>query len=505
MAMNKIYEWARIQPEKPALIYNNVVLDYAFFARSIELARKFLERFNLPKDATAIVQVKNLFDAWRITFALRTLGLNTIAVASIAQAKDLQIRGAACIVMTDLGYQFYRPSENALAGIKIIVVPRVADADVQRADLPEISGNDRPFGGHILYTSGTTGDYKKLKLDGASEERRNSARARAYSLNKGTIYQGNDIGLWTQIGFRMPCAVWNEGGCVVFNQPIGGHQQTANAVQFFRHGVNFSLILPWILSDLVQSVDTSDQPHNDCRLFVTTGFLPSALAEKASHKITNDINVSYGSTELGTPAMASHYEDKDSLYWLTPPNERTIQIVDEGGNQCPMGKEGELRVLTEDTDCKSYLDDEDASARVFRDGFFYPGDMAIKRADGRIRVLGRVSDVINIRGDKFAVGPIEQSVSDLLQVDETCLFVHLNDAGQEELIVAIQSDKKPPQEKLDHIPREFPSFERIRIAVFKEFPRTDTGTRKVRRADLKSLILGESTNGVPQFVMVAVE
>ena len=488
-----------MQPKKPALIYNDAVLDYAYFARSIEMARKFFEKYNLPQDATAIILVKNLFEAWRLSIALRALGLNTIAVSSIAQAKALQIREVAYIVVTDLGNRFHKLSEHVLAGIKVIVVPTVVDADIQMADMPEIPDNNRPFGGHILYTSGTTGTYKKLKLDGATEDKRNSARGRAYSINKDTIYQDYDLGLWTQLGFRTPSAVWNAGGCVVFCQTIGENQEKVDSLRFFRHAVNFSIIPPWILNDLVQSVGTSDRPHNDCKLFVGAGFLTLRLAEKAIHKITNNVNVSYGSTELCTPAMVSRFENTESLYWLTPANERVIQIVDQSGNQCPIAQEGELRILSEYTDCKCYLDDEQASAKVFRDGFFYPGDMAIKRADGRIRILGRVSDVINIKGDKVAVGPIEESICRLLQVDEACLFTHLNDAGQEELLVAIQSDRKPAPEKLNYITREFAFFERIRFAGFREFPRTDTGTRKVRRADLKAFILAESTNAILLF------
>jgi acyl-coenzyme A synthetase/AMP-(fatty) acid ligase len=300
--------------------------------------------------------------------------------------------------------------------------------------------------------------------------------------------------LSTQVGFRTPSAVWSAGGCVAFTQELAEDHLKADSQSFFRHAVNFSIVTPLMLNDLLQSAGPSNVPNNECRLVVTAGFLSLALAEKAIHKLTNNIDVSYGSTELCTPAMVSHLENMESLYWLTPANERVIQIVDEVGDQCLIDQEGELRILSEDTDCKSYLDDEQASAKVFRDGFFYPGDMAIRRADGRIRILGRVSDVINIQGKKVAVGRIEEPICRFLQADEVCLFTHLNDAGQDELIVAMQSDRKPPTEKLHHIEREFASFESIRFAVFREFPRTDTGTRKVRRADLKALILAKGTS-----------
>ena len=49
-------------------------------------------------------------------------------------------------------------------------------------------------------------------------------------------------------------------------------------------------------------------------------------------------------------------------------------------------------------DCKCYLDDDEATGKMFRDGCFCPGDMAVRRADGRVRILGRTADVLNIRG-----------------------------------------------------------------------------------------------------------
>ncbi len=496
MITNRIYEWARVQPGKPALIYNDSVFDYAYFAKSIEAARQSLEKYNLPQGATAIVLVSNFFDAWRVNIALRTLGLNTISISSLDQIPALQIKNVACIAVTDLGYRFYQLGERTLTGAKVIVVPRIQDSDVQMAGMPEYRDNNRPFGGHILYTSGTTSAYKKLKADGSTEDKRNLARARAYSINKDTIYRCT-FGMWTQVGFRTPSAVWTAGGCVAFSQQTGEGPEKTNSLGFFRHAVNFSIIIPSVLGELVQSADPSNGRHDDCRLVVTAGFLPFALAEKAIHTLTNNVDVSYGSTELGTPALVSRFENMDSLYWLQPANERVIQVVDENGNQCSAGQQGELRILIEDTDCNSYLDDEQATAKMFRDGFFYPGDMAIKRADGRIRILGRVSDVINVQGAKVAVGPIEESICRFLNADEVCLFTHLNDAGQDELIIAMQSDRKPPPDKLDQIARKYPYFESFRFAIFRELPRTDTGTRKVRRAALKARILAESINALP--------
>src|SRR5262249_54237625 len=145
-----------------------------------------------------------------------------------------------------------------------------------------------------------------------------------------------------------------------------------------------------------------------------------------------------------------------------------------------------------DLDCTSYLDDEETSATVFRYGFFYPGDMALRRSDGRIRILGRVDDVLNVQGKKYPVAPIEQVIQQELGVDEVCVFSGLNAAGNEELAVAIESSRQLSRSELEAVTRQCAPFELIRVTVFKEFPREETGTRKTRRSVLRKLVFGET-------------
>jgi acyl-coenzyme A synthetase/AMP-(fatty) acid ligase len=191
---------------------------------------------------------------------------------------------------------------------------------------------------------------------------------------------------------------------------------------------------------------------------------------------------------MASPLMLSAFRTTEDLVWLQPIDDGRVQVVDEDGIECPPGVEGELRALLLDGDSTGYLDDDEASAKVFRDGFFYPGDMAVRRADGRIRALGRTGDVINVKGVKYAVGPVEQRLQQSLGVEEVCLFTGLSEAGVEELVVAIRSER-------DHSPSEVilalgasTLFERIRVETLSEFPRTTAGLAKTRRSDLRRLL-----------------
>jgi acyl-coenzyme A synthetase/AMP-(fatty) acid ligase len=486
MIASRIYEWARTQPTKPAIIFVDQTFSYVAFANAIEAGRSFFEKQRLPVGQTAIVFSQDPLNAWVFVMALRRLGLNTACVPPGSEAGAFKLRNVACFVVPEgqEGHKLNGINSASLVGTKVITVPSAIFANIRASDPPPPPPQAPPFGGHIVFTSGTTGSSKKLLLDGNSEDRRNAARASAYLLNKSTIFQLASAGQWTTVGFRMPSAVWHAGGCVVMD-----HRPDLSK-SFFRHGVNLAVLLPAMLKRLVQSLGPGPN-YDDCELVVSGGFLPMALAEETVRRVTKRVSAHYGSTELATRAMESRLGAKDDFYWLAPCPERSVQIMDENGDECPTGQQGELRIRLTDIDCTSYLDDEETSAKVFRQGWFYPGDMAVKRADGRVRILGRTADVLNVRGRKVAVAPIELTIQRSLGVEEVCLFSGLSDAGQEQLVVAIQSDAELPKSVLDPIAGQFSKFERVRFVFFKEFPRTATGARKTQRSVLRRLVFPE--------------
>jgi acyl-coenzyme A synthetase/AMP-(fatty) acid ligase len=475
MLIERIYDWARSQPKKTAIIYNDVPINYASCARAIDAARRFLEPHALTAAGrTAIVFANSLPDAWVLLLALRSLGLNTIYLESIEDVEKLKLRDVAFVV----SHPDSRPRH--LASTEVIVVPTTIYGHA--SEVPVIQPNNPPFGGHIIYTSGTTGTFKKLLLDSTFDDRRNETRARIHPFSKDTItYETDQLSRGT--GAKSAPAVWHVGGCVVYD----GRPNPLSRI--FRHGVNSLKLTPHTLRKLLRSLDTSGPMDHDFELIIGAGFLSVTLAEETMRRLTRRLVFHYGASEMGATPLLSRFTATEDMHWLAPAEGRTIEIVDENGSKC---REGELRIPLTEIDCTSYLDDEEASAKVFRNGFFYPGDMAVRRADGRIRILGRVDDVLNVQGEKFAVGPIEHEIQQQLGVDEVCLFSGLNAAGNEVLAVAVQSTRQLSRSEVEVVVRRYaPFFERVRVTVFSEFPRTETRARKTRRSVLKKLLFGE--------------
>ena len=120
MITNRIYEWARTQPAKTAIIHHERLYSYAVFARAIEATKTFFENRTLPAGRTAIVCVNNLADAWIVVLGLRSLGLNTICVNSLTVAKVLSVRDVACVVLTEAEKAAHKLEQSIWTGAIII-------------------------------------------------------------------------------------------------------------------------------------------------------------------------------------------------------------------------------------------------------------------------------------------------------------------------------------------------------------------------------------------------
>ena len=488
MIVNHIFRWAREQPGKTALISNNRELSYLAFARAIDATRRFLEARNLPASTVAVVVSAGVLNGWLLVMAARALGLTTIVIESLAQGDTLKLRNVSCLLVHQRDQANLQPNSGGFAGARSVIVPEAIYATIQTGDPPRPLSVSPPLGGHILYTSGTTGAYKKLLVEGAAEDQRNAARARTSDITRDTLFHALFFGLWTGIGFKTSSAVWRSGGGVVVDQTP---ERDAN---FLAYPITYAQTTPATLRPIVDARDPSAGPAEGLLLRCGGGFVPESLARQAVSRLSRNFVVGFSSTEMANSLMRSRFETVEDLVWLRPRAEGRIEVVDEDGVECPPGVEGELRALITDDDSTGYLDDDEATAQVFRDGYFYPGDMAVRREDGRIRVLGRTGDVINVNGLKYPVAPIEQRLQQSLGVEEVCLFTGLSEDGVEELFVAIQAKTDPDPLDVERALGASGLYERIRVETFRAFPRTAAGLAKTRRSELRHLVVERANN-----------
>lgn len=481
MVVNSIYEWARSQPDKTALASDDTIISYAVLARAVDVTRTFLESQNLPVGGTAVIVAANLATAWILALGARSAGLDAICAQSAQQVASLTGARFACFIAPQVEQAMHNLKGAVPAGARILVVPQAIYAAIKQGEIP--SPRETPMGGQILLTSGTTGAYKKVLFDAATERERNLRWAAAINITQATVHHGLNFPLWTSIGVVVPGAVWTHGASIITEQ------RPDMAARFYRSDVTSVCAPPAILKNLVDHAPANSTLPRSVDIIVGGGYLPHSLARTAHAKLSDNIYPVFASTEHQN-YMKSHFRDADDLIWLSPCEDDVFQIIRDDGTRCEDGEEGKLRVRLSDIDCNSYLDDEAATAEFFKDGYFYPGDIAVRRADGRIRVLGRAADVLNVRGFKIAIAPIEQQIQQLLNVANVCLFGGVNASGEEELLVAIETDRLPPQNDLARVAQAFAKLGPMRFEAVSAFPRTQAGMQKIKRTELRALAFG---------------
>ena len=134
------------------------------------------------------------------------------------------------------------------------------------------------------------------------------------------------------------------------------------------------------------------------------------------------LHVMYGATECGVISVAgpeSHAERPDSVGPPFPGVE--VRIVDEDGRPLPAGETGLIRIRSP-WSATAYVDDEEASARMFRDGWFQPGDMGALAPDGWLSVAGRGDDMMILNSINIFPAEIETVAQQFRGVVECAAF-----------------------------------------------------------------------------------
>jgi acyl-coenzyme A synthetase/AMP-(fatty) acid ligase len=236
---------------------------------------------------------------------------------------------------------------------------------------------------------------------------------------------------WMGIGYTSAASPWLVGGTTVIDQRPEPYQA------LLHPGITHAILVPSVLSAILSAPADAFPRNETMRLVVGGGAMTRTQVEDAKARITPRLFNVFASTEAGVIAMTPLDTPEDHR-WHRIAHNRVVEIVDELDRVVPIGEIGRLRISTAGR-ADGYLNDEAATRAFFKDGFFYPGDQAVRRSDGRVALQGRVTDVINVQGRKFNPAPIEERLCDLLGVSGVCLFSEQDDHGEEVLYVAIEN------------------------------------------------------------------
>lgn len=472
-----IFAHARAAPGRLAARQNGERLSYGDFAARIAAVRDALRGEAAAGRGVAVLCIHRPLDAWIVGLALRSLGVTTVHGRAVADLERLALGPVGVVTVEGESW----PSLAAAAetsGSALAVLPRALLAASAGAALDTPPG---PRGGHILLTSGTTGAYKKVLAAPEFEAANCEMRIRAFGLDADSVVCAFDFGGWTSIGYRFPVTAWQAGAAVVLHQGADRHLALAPG------DVTCAFAQPQLLADLLAAPEGALRRDEALTLVFSGGVLPTAQWRDAQTRLTPDVRTCLGATEVGSLTL-TRIDGPQDLAWHAPCEGIEIEVVGDDGQPLPVGQVGVVRARTCGVD--EYLDDPETSGEFFRDGWFYPGDLGVFRADGRLSLQGRVTDVIHVMGDKIATAPIEAAIQERLEAAGVCVFSAPGIDG-EAVHVAIQLGRPVAAGELKAVLAEaLPRTAQVLAHAVAAFPRNHMG--KIDRAALKRALLGES-------------
>lgn len=157
------------------------------------------------------------------------------------------------------------------------------------------------------------------------------------------------------------------------------------------------------------------------RIMMGGSRVPGPLRHKIKASLTDNLWVSYATSEVGPISLASPQEHEAFPEGVgVPLSGVVVEILDADGNPATPGDVGQARVRKGGAPGE-YLGDKESSS-VFRDGWFYPRDLLSRAEGGPLIFHGRVDDTMILNGINVFPGAIEDILESHPDVREAAAY-----------------------------------------------------------------------------------
>ena len=290
----------------------------------------------------------------------------------------------------------------------------------------------------ILYTSGTTGVPKGVKITRKAILNVSFTYADLYNLSNGDVY-----GLFSSIGFDVTnfviAAVLYSGACLaIVPEEIKLDMYKLNNY-FMAHDVSHSFITTQVAKLFMESTDKT-----------SLKVLPVAGKKLGDFKSPYDYILvdAYDPTEAFAFNSSINVKYKINGSSVGKLNYNTkAYILDDDFRRVPIGAVGEL-YLSGYQVSEGYLNRKKESARVFMDNLFdgedynvmyRTGDMVRVLSDGTLAILGRRDGQVKVRGNRVELSEVESCIREIDGVEDITVQI-FNINGNNELVAYVVAD-----------------------------------------------------------------
>ena len=266
----------------------------------------------------------------------------------------------------------------------------------------------------MMYTSGTTGKPKGVP---ASHYAICFAPENMLATGERCVSLDSDINLLTTPLFHLAGIGWLHGSifgrATLIILPSADVPSLVAAVA--AHRVTRATVLPALMPALLDAVGQGVDLSSLRLIAYGASPIPESLLARMLAKFSCGFLQNYGMTENSASATYlapdDHYPGSPFLLSCGRPYPHvTLRTVNAGGLVCGAGEIGEIE-LQSATLFKGYWNRPDATAEVWRDGWYATGDMGFLDEHGYLFLVDRKKDMIISGGENIYATEVESAIA----------------------------------------------------------------------------------------------
>ena len=509
-------EWARIAPEKKALLWTNDRGDerqftFADIKRESDKAASYFTQLGIKRGDMVMLVLKRRYQFWMVITALHKIGAAVIPATHLLTEKDIIYRANAADIRAIVAVgdhevlkhvQKARPDCPSVKNY-ISIGPEIPEGwddynrGVEEAPAfvrPEVANTNDDIS-LMYFTSGTTGEPKMVAHDFTYPLGHIITAKYWHNLNEDSLHLTLADTGWGKAVWGKYYGQWIVGANV-FVYDFEKFTPADLLGIFEKYRITSFCAPPTVFRFLIRE-DVTKYDLSALKYCTTAGeALNHSVYERWLELTGIKMFEAFGQTEttitVGTYPMVEprpgSMGKKGPVY--------DIDLMKNDGTWAEDGEQGEIVVRTHGKHpmglFKEYYRDAALTREAYHDGIYHTGDVAWRDEDGYYWFIGRKDDVIKSSGYRIGPFEVESALMTHPAVVE-CAITGVPDEirGQvvKATIVLAKEYKDKAGEELikeiqDHVKRTTAPYKYPRIIEFvEELPKTISG--KIRRVEIR--------------------
>lgn len=515
-AYDVVDEYAKLEPEKRAMVWcddkgEEATFNFGQLKYYSDKAANFFIQQGIKKGDSVMLILKRRYEFWFSLLALHKIGAKAIPATHLLTKKDIVYRANAAdikMIVCVNEPEVIEHINNSIEESPTLKVRAVLNADIPgwvnfNTGMEAASDKfDRPAGDAatksndialLYFTSGTTGMPKMVQ--------HNFTYCLGHLVTS-KYWQGCfDGGLhltvadtgWAKAAWGKIYGQWI-CGCSVFVYDYDKFVPKELLETIIKHKVTSFCAPPTVYRFFIKEDLTKFDLSNLKHCSIAGEPLNPEVYYQFLKATGFKLSEGYGQTELTITAATFPWLEPKPGSMGKPSPGYDIDIIDDEGNSCEVGEEGQLVIRTDKLKpfgmFDGYYRDPELTHSVWHDGIYHTGDMVWKDEDGYLWFVGRADDVIKSSG--YRIGPFEVE-SALLEHPAVleCAITAVPDPIRGQVVKAsivlakgYTASDELAHELQDHVKRVTAPYKYPRIVEFMdELPKTISG--KIRRVEIR--------------------